>query len=128
MTTGNLTNFTFADYLVSVVFQLFMMNITIYFIVLSLIFTVQVSRLVAYEDDIIEMIQTAGYQSEVHKVETEDGYILKVHRVLVKKQSLIPRKPIFMMHGILSTAMDYVFKGPEKGLGEPAHQVILYVD
>lgn len=100
------------------------MNITVHLIVLSLIFTVQVNSQVTYEDDIIEMIQTAGYQSEVHKVETEDGYILKVHRVLVKKQSLIPRKPVFMMHGLLSTAMDYVFKGPDKGLGKPAYQKI----
>ncbi|CAO1343467.1 unnamed protein product [Diamesa tonsa] len=63
------------------------------------------------------MIQSAGYQSEVHKVETEDGYILKVHRILVKKESLIPRKPVFMMHGIASTAIDYILSGPDIALG-----------
>ena len=94
------------------------MNISSNFILLIFISIVQTSRVVADEDDVNEMIQTAGYQSEIHKVETEDGYILKVHRVLVKKDSLIPRKPVFLMHGLASTAMDYVFTGPNNALGE----------
>ena len=94
------------------------MNISSNFILLIFISIVQTHRVVADEDDVNEMIQTAGYQSEIHKVETEDGYILKVHRVLVKKDSLIPRKPVFLMHGLASTAMDYVLNGPNNALGE----------
>ena len=73
---------------------------------------------VQFEDDIVELIQTSGYQSEVHKVETEDGYILKVHRILVKNEVLKPKSPVFMMHGLGSTASDYVSTGPQHALGD----------
>ncbi|CAO1311434.1 unnamed protein product [Diamesa serratosioi] len=63
------------------------------------------------------MIQSAGYQSEVYQVETEDGYILKVHRILIKNKSLTPKSPVFLMHGLGSTACDYVRTGPENALG-----------
>lgn len=99
------------------------MNISSNFFVFSFIFIVQISKAITYEDDVKELIHNAGYQSEEHDVETEDGYILKVHRVLVKKESLIPRKPVFMMHGLASTAMDYVLTGPDIALGELATSV-----
>lgn len=70
---------------------------------------------IQFEDDIVELIETAGYQSEVHKVETKDGYILKVHRIIVKKESLVPRRPVFMMHGLGSTAYDFVSTGKSLG-------------
>lgn len=89
------------------------MDISGNFIVLSLIFIAQVSIAATYEDDVQELIQNAGYQSEVHKVETEDGYLLNVHRVLVKNESLVPREPVFMMHGLASTAIDFVLSGPD---------------
>lgn len=45
------------------------------------------------------MIETAGFESEVHHAETEDGYILKVHRIKRNKgNSKIA--PVFMMHGL----------------------------
>lgn len=46
------------------------------------------------------MIEEAGFQSEVHYAETQDGYILKIHRIL--KKSPIPQPgPVFMLHGKL---------------------------
>lgn len=87
------------------------------FIVLSLILITQVSATATYKDDVQELIQNAGYQSEVHKVETEDGYLLNVHRVVVKKESLVPREPVFIMHGLASTAMDFVLSGADIAIG-----------
>lgn len=54
-----------------------------------------------------------GYRSEVHKVTTEDGYILEMHR--------IPKdggKPVLLMHGLLDSSSTWVIMRPKKALGE----------
>lgn len=61
------------------------------------------------------MIAEAGFQSERYYAETQDGYILKIHRIL--KKSPIPQAgPVFMLHGILQTSADYIRTGPEIAL------------
>lgn len=68
-------------------------------------------------DKVIELITDAGYEGEAHRVETEDGYLLKVHRLLPKtKDKQSERKPVFLMHGILATAADFLVTGPEIAL------------
>lgn len=70
-----------------------------------------------YLDDIDKFIGTAGYASEVHEVETEDGYLLRVHRIMPLKPLNIVRKgPVFLMHGLFCTAADYVMTGPDIAL------------
>ena len=70
-----------------------------------------------YLDDVDKFIGNAGYSSEVHEVETEDGYLLRVHRVMPLKPSSIVRKgPVFLMHGLFCTAADYVMTGPDIAL------------
>lgn len=65
------------------------------------------------------LIEAAGYESEVHYAETQDGYLLKVHRIKVKTTSAVPRKgPVFILHGLLATAADYLMTGAEKALRE----------
>lgn len=71
-----------------------------------------------FKDDVDELIETAGYCSEIHEVTTEDGYLLKVHRILPKKEAERPRIPVFLMHGLFSTAAEYVLTGPEVALGK----------
>lgn len=68
-------------------------------------------------DDVDALIETAGYQSEVHVVETEDGFLLKVHRILPKQKSE-PAKlnPVFCMHGLLGTAANYLVIGPKNSI------------
>lgn len=67
------------------------------------------------EDDVLELIKKAGYNGESHLVETEDGYVLKVHRILAKHPNLAT-KPVFLMHGLLAASADFVITGPEIAL------------
>ena len=50
-----------------------------------------------------------GYSMETHKVKTDDGYILGVHR--------IPKggPVVFLMHGIFGSSDDFVIAGPANG-------------
>lgn len=43
-----------------------------------------------------EIAEANGFESEEHKVTTEDGYILTVHRVYSKESAGKPRKAVFM--------------------------------
>lgn len=65
------------------------------------------------------MIEKYGYPIEVHHVETDDGYILELHRIPYGKQSgPAEGKPmVFVQHGLLSSSADWIIAGPEKGLG-----------
>jgi esterase/lipase len=55
--------------------------------------------------------------SETHRIETEDGYQLKVHRVLPRVMK--ERKgPVLLMHGLFGTSADFVLTGPNIGLGK----------
>ncbi|XP_023246197.1 lipase 3-like [Copidosoma floridanum] len=69
--------------------------------------------------NVIGMIDLYEYKSEVHKVETEDQYILELHRITGNKTVPSPHgKPVvFIMHGILASSSDWVIAGPERGLG-----------
>ncbi|KAM3959391.1 lipase 3 [Aphomia sociella] len=57
-----------------------------------------------------DLILKYGYAVEKHELDTEDGYILTMFR--------IPRNGpiVFLMHGLLGSADDYVVAGPETGL------------
>lgn len=91
------------------------------FVVLTVILSVESKRRyikqMKFKDDVDELIETAGYCNEIHEVTTEDGYLLKVHRILPKKEAKEQKKPVFLMHGLLSTAAEYVLTGPDIALG-----------
>ncbi|CAK8690996.1 unnamed protein product [Clavelina lepadiformis] len=72
-----------------------------------------------------EMIRHAGYICEVHKVETNDGYILDLHRIPFRRdfsakkqrQPHSRKRPIiFFQHGILSDSSCWVANGPGRSL------------
>jgi lysosomal acid lipase/cholesteryl ester hydrolase len=76
------------------------------------------SQLLQKSDRILELIKHAGYKGEAHKVVTEDGYFLKVHRVcarLTRAQDIV-RKPVFLMHGIVATSADFLITGRDIAL------------
>jgi Partial alpha/beta-hydrolase lipase region len=75
------------------------------------------------------LIQNAGYKSESFTVATQDGYVLKVHRIKVKNEASTPRKgPVFFMHGLTATAADYLMTGPDIALRNySSHFAILYL-
>ena len=75
------------------------------------------SKLLTSEDDVTNLIKNAGFKGEAHEVESEDGYFLRLHRVLPKVKKCSIKNPIFLMHGILATSADFLITGPEIALG-----------
>lgn len=65
-----------------------------------------------------ERIVDDGYPMERHTVETEDNYILTMHRIPYSpKSGATGKRPVaFLMHGMLSSSSDWVLMGPEKSL------------
>lgn len=66
-------------------------------------------------DEVLELIAHEGYRGEAHKVETEDGYILKLHRIIPRNPN--GKQPILIMHGIAAASSDFVVTGKNVGLG-----------
>jgi lysosomal acid lipase/cholesteryl ester hydrolase len=66
-------------------------------------------------DDVLVLIENAGYKGEVHEVKTEDGYFLQVHRVLPMSENH-KKNPVFLMHGLFAASADFVVTGPKLAL------------
>lgn len=66
-------------------------------------------------DEILDLIKSDGYDGESHEVETEDGYLLKVHRVLPQGQTNL-KLPVLLMHGLFATSADYLLTGVKTSL------------
>ena len=70
------------------------------------------------------MIEKAGYPCEIHMVETEDGYILQIHRIPHGRDNstIAPGKTrpvVFVQHGLEGDSSNWVisYDYPEKSLG-----------
>ncbi|XP_030755573.1 lipase 1-like isoform X2 [Sitophilus oryzae] len=63
-----------------------------------------------------------GYPLETHHAQTEDGYILTLHRIPHgRKESASTddkdrKPPVFLMHGLLCSSVDWVILGPGKAM------------
>jgi lysosomal acid lipase/cholesteryl ester hydrolase len=64
----------------------------------------------------VELIKKSGHNYEVHQIETSDGYLLKVHRVLRNSSETQSKFTVFLMHGIFCTASDYIILGKDFSL------------
>lgn len=66
-----------------------------------------------------QLIRKYGYQAESHQIETEDGYLLTLHRIPGNETDPTPDgKPIVLLqHGILGSSADWVMLGPNYSLG-----------
>lgn len=65
-------------------------------------------------------ISSHGYPVEEYRVNTPDGYILTLFRIPhgVKNATNGERKePVFIQHGLMSSAMDFLVTGPDHALG-----------
>ncbi|XP_050684282.1 uncharacterized protein LOC126979114 [Leptidea sinapis] len=60
--------------------------------------------------NITQLVSKYGYPVEEHYVETIDGYVLKVFRIPSNG------RPLFLMHGFLCSADDWVSPGVESGI------------
>ncbi|KAJ8676398.1 hypothetical protein QAD02_012185 [Eretmocerus hayati] len=68
--------------------------------------------------DTAQLARKYGYLAESHQVETEDGYLLTIHRVVGKEsQPVLRNRPaILLQHGILGSSADWVMLGPGHSL------------
>jgi len=78
-------------------------------------FYVSRTKFSLYVDEFSHVVNVAGYRSESHRVKTEDGYILKVHRLPPSKHS-VQRGSVFLMHGLYRNSADFLASGPNNCL------------
>lgn len=70
----------------------------------------------AYKDDeVVKFVKKAGYNAEAYNVQTEDGYILTIHRVY-RKSPMKTKFPVFLQHGLFATSGDFIVTGRKKAL------------
>lgn len=92
-------------------------------------------------DSVTNIIELAGYPVEVYTVITQDGYLLKMHRIPYGTSKYLPeiidkpfnkfiyqikglqsdgqkKESVLLMHGLLCSAADWVVAGPKIGLGK----------
>ncbi|XP_023942603.1 lipase 1 [Bicyclus anynana] len=74
-------------------------------------------------DTVPELITSAGYPVEKHRVTTEDGYIIQMHRIPAGRRvarkagfSEKGKKAILIVHGLLGSSSDFIIMGPERSL------------
>ncbi|KAL0127530.1 hypothetical protein PUN28_003064 [Cardiocondyla obscurior] len=60
----------------------------------------------------LQMIRKAGYPAEAHGIETEDGYLLTLHRIPGNKN----QPPVLLQHGLLGSSADWIIPGKDKSL------------
>lgn len=71
----------------------------------------------------VQIIQSRDYPSETHRVVTEDGYILELHRIPHGKgqqsvNSNIPLgKPVFIQHGLGGSDVDWIVSPSNRNVG-----------
>lgn len=61
-----------------------------------------------------------GWHGEEHTVQTEDGYLVKLYRLLspgLRKEAVF-RPPVLMMSGLFSLPEVWILQGPSKDLGK----------
>nr|XP_037273554.1 lipase 3-like [Rhipicephalus microplus] len=63
-----------------------------------------------------ELVRSKGYEAEEHVATTEDGYVLSLQRVL-SGGGRPPGPPVLLVHGLLSSAVEWVINYPHQSLG-----------
>ncbi|XP_072948174.1 lipase 3-like [Epargyreus clarus] len=68
--------------------------------------------------DFTELTRRFGYVSEEHTVVTDDGYILKLFRIVKGRncQGRLKGPPVILMHGLLQGSDTWLDAGPNAGL------------
>ena len=60
--------------------------------------------------DTLELIASRGFEAEEHKVITEDGYMITLHRIINPfiPRNVSNRKPVLCVHGLMDTSASFV--------------------
>ncbi|XP_063540386.1 lipase 3-like [Cydia strobilella] len=68
--------------------------------------------------NVTQLLQKNQYVVEEHTIKTDDGYILTLFRIPPKQKTRdVQKRPVvFLMHGLLGSADDWVLSGPGVGL------------
>ncbi|XP_014598773.1 PREDICTED: lipase 3-like [Polistes canadensis] len=68
--------------------------------------------------DFIGLVERHGYPAEEHKVTTDDGYILTIHRIPYSpiSDNSTKKTVVFILHGQLASSDSWVFLEPERSL------------
>ena len=79
-----------------------------------------------------EIIVHRGYASESHSIVTGDGYVLQVQRIprgrseSASAAADVRKKPVFLQHGFLNTAADWVLNPSNISLGVRILKTLVY--
>lgn len=67
-----------------------------------------------------KIIRRHGYPAESYFVQTEDGYLLEMHRIPYGKKGpkYGKKEPVFLQHGVFGSSADWVVAGPDTALGK----------
>ncbi|XP_049876863.1 lipase 3-like [Pectinophora gossypiella] len=63
-----------------------------------------------------QLLNKYQYAVDTHTIKTDDGYFLTLFRIQPKEQTLVQRPVVFLMHGLLGSADDWLLMGPGKSL------------
>jgi hypothetical protein len=69
-----------------------------------------------------QLLAKYGYPVQTHSVQTEDGYILELHRIPHGKAGPAnsTRPAVLLHHALLCSSFDWLGLGPERSLGRSA--------
>ncbi|XP_026677400.1 gastric triacylglycerol lipase-like [Diaphorina citri] len=62
-----------------------------------------------------EKIKQHGYPVEMHKIVTEDGYVLVLERIPHNRQSTEVGPPVLLLHGLFSISISFTFNNSSLG-------------
>ena len=67
----------------------------------------------------VQIVKREGYPAEYHKVVSEDGYILEMHRIPYSPRSpAAPNRPVvLLLHGLMDSSYSWVALGPKISIG-----------
>ena len=65
----------------------------------------------------MEIVKYYGYPCEIHNVQTEDGYILTLHRIPHGLKQASNGQPVFLQHGILDSSATFLMNPPQQSIG-----------
>ena len=66
-----------------------------------------------------DLVTSSGFEHEQYECETEDGYLIQLHRVANKGALNV----VYFQHGVLDNAQTWVVHGRDKSAAYLAHQL-----